>query len=89
MKTPTNTDRYPTLTAESMIKQLKGDEVARINDLDEFVTLADQKQSEEGPVAVINLFIVEVKNEETLLKVRSHDAGYIKSQLGYISVQLH
>lgn len=63
--------------------------MAHIEELDKIVTLADQMQAEEGPVVLINLFTVDVKDEEALLKAWAYDADFMKSQPGYISTQLH
>ena len=63
--------------------------MARIKELDTIVTLADQMQTEEGPVVLINLFTVDAKDKEALLKAWAHDADFMKSQPGYISTQLH
>ncbi|WP_226689193.1 antibiotic biosynthesis monooxygenase family protein [Ruegeria arenilitoris] len=63
--------------------------MARIKELDNIVTLADQMQTEEGPVVLINLFTVDAKDKEALLKAWAHDADFMKSQPGYISTQLH
>ncbi|WP_170561469.1 antibiotic biosynthesis monooxygenase family protein [Ruegeria atlantica] len=63
--------------------------MARIEELDKVVTLADQMQADEGPVVLINLFTVDANDEDALLKAWSHDADFMKSQKGYISTQLH
>ena len=57
--------------------------------LDAVVTLADQMQSNEGPIVLINLFTVDPDDEEALLKAWAHDADFMKAQPGYISTQLH
>ncbi len=58
-------------------------------ELDETVTLADQMQAQEGPIILINVFTVDQKDEEALLKAWAHDADFMKAQPGYISTQLH
>ncbi|MGJ8615818.1 MAG: antibiotic biosynthesis monooxygenase family protein [Sulfitobacter sp.] len=58
-------------------------------ELDAIVTLADQMQSEEGPIVLINLFTVDAAEEDALLKAWAHDADFMKAQPGYISTQLH
>ncbi|SDW81356.1 Heme-degrading monooxygenase HmoA [Ruegeria halocynthiae] len=63
--------------------------MAHIEELDKIVTLADQMQAEGGPVVLINLFTVDAKDEQALLKAWAHDADFMKSQPGYISTQLH
>lgn len=63
--------------------------MARIKELDTIVTLADQMQTEEGPVVLINLFTVDAEDEKALLRAWAHDADFMKSQPGYISTQLH
>lgn len=67
----------------------KGSEMARIEELDKTVSLADQMQNEEGPVVLINLFTVDTEDEKALLEAWSHDADFMKAQPGYISTQLH
>ncbi len=57
--------------------------------LDAVVTLADQMQSNEGPIVLINLFTVDPDDEDALLKAWAHDADFMKAQSGYISTQLH
>ena len=57
--------------------------------LDAVVTLADQMQSNEGPIVLINLFTVDAADEDALLKAWAHDADFMRLQPGYISTQLH
>ena len=57
--------------------------------LDALVTLADQMNSEEGPIVLVNLFTVDAADEEALLKAWAHDADFMKAQPGYISTQMH
>ncbi len=57
--------------------------------LDAVVTLADQMQSNEGPIVLINLFTVDAVDEDALLKAWAHDADFMKAQPGYISTRLH
>ncbi len=63
--------------------------MAYFKELDEVVTLADQMNSEEGKVVLINLFTIDKKDEDALVKAWSHDADFMKAQPGYISTQLH
>lgn len=63
--------------------------MVRFEELNEIVALADQMQSEEGPIALINLFEVDVKDEAALIEAWTHDADFMKSQPGYISTQMH
>lgn len=63
--------------------------MAEIAELDALVTLADQMQTEEGPIVLINLFTVDAKDEDALLRCWAHDADFMKLQPGYISTQLH
>ncbi len=58
-------------------------------ELDPIATLAEQLETEEGPIVLINLFTVDAAEEEALLKAWSHDADFMKAQPGYISTQLH
>ncbi|WP_299077850.1 antibiotic biosynthesis monooxygenase family protein [uncultured Ruegeria sp.] len=63
--------------------------MVRFEELNEIVALADQMQSEEGPIVLINLFEVDVKDEAALIEAWTHDADFMKSQTGYISTQMH
>ncbi len=63
--------------------------MSALEELDRIVTLADQMQAEEGPVVLVNLFTIDAKDEEALLKAWSHDADFMKAQPGYISTQMH
>ncbi|WP_120633926.1 antibiotic biosynthesis monooxygenase [Ruegeria sp. EL01] len=63
--------------------------MAGIEELDQVTTLADQLQTEEGPIVLINLFTVDAKDEAALLKAWAHDADFMKAQPGYISTQIH
>ncbi len=62
---------------------------ARFEELDAVVTLAEQMQSDESPIVLINIFTVDRDDEEALLKAWAHDADFMKAQPGYISTQLH
>ena len=62
---------------------------AGFKELDKVVTLADQMQSDEGPIVLINHFTVAQEDEDALLKAWAHDADFMKQQPGYISTQLH
>ena len=53
------------------------------------VTLGDQLKSEEGPVVLINTFVVSPEDANRLLEVWTGDAGLMKAQSGFISTQLH
>ncbi|MCJ2074011.1 antibiotic biosynthesis monooxygenase [Methylobacterium sp. J-030] len=53
------------------------------------VTLGDQLKSEEGPVVLINTFVVSPEDADRLLEVWTGDAGLMKAQPGFISTQLH
>lgn len=58
-------------------------------ELDSVVSLADQMQSQDGPIVLINVFTVEPNEEKALIEAWSHDADFMKLQPGYISTQLH
>lgn len=62
---------------------------AGFNELDKVVTLAEQMQSEDGPIVLMNIFTVPPADEDALLKAWAHDADFMKQQAGYISTQLH
>ncbi len=58
-------------------------------EMDHTVTLADQLMSEEGPVVLINTFVVPFDDIERFLQSWSADATIMKAQPGFISTQLH
>jgi len=63
--------------------------MANFEELDATVTLANQMQTQEGPIVLINVFTVDPADEDTLLRAWAHDADFMKAQPGYISTQLH
>ncbi len=63
--------------------------MANFKELDAVITLAEQMQTDDGPIVLINLFTVDKADEENLLAARAHDADFMKAQPGYISTQLH
>ena len=58
-------------------------------EMDQAVTLADQLKSDEGPVVLVNTFVVPAEDADRLLAVWAGDAGLMKAQSGFISTQLH
>ena len=62
---------------------------AKLEELDAAVTLAEQMETSEGPIVLINLFTIAPEEEEELVKAWAHDAEFMKEQPGYISTQLH
>lgn len=59
-------------------------------DMDATVTLNDQlRDGGDGPVVLINTFVVEPDDADALLEAWSRDAGIMKRQPGFISTQLH
>ena len=63
--------------------------MARLENLDASVTIADQLDCEAGPVVLINVFSIDPAEEAALLAARAHDADSMKAQPGYISTQMH
>ncbi len=63
--------------------------MAHFEELDKVVTLANQMETEEDNIVLVNVFTVDKSEEEALVKAWSHDADFIKAQPGYISTQLH
>jgi heme-degrading monooxygenase HmoA len=53
------------------------------------VTLSDQLKSEEGPVILINTFVVPPEHADRLLEIWTGDASLMKTQPGFISTQMH
>ncbi|WP_336485475.1 antibiotic biosynthesis monooxygenase family protein [Methylobacterium nigriterrae] len=60
-----------------------------IVEMDRAVTLSDQLKSEEGPVVLINTFVVAPEDADRLLATWAADAAIMKAQPGFISTQLH
>jgi heme-degrading monooxygenase HmoA len=58
-------------------------------EMDRSVTLGDQLRSDEGPVVLINTFVVPPEDADRLLDAWSADAAIMKAQPGFISTQLH
>ncbi|WP_136658150.1 antibiotic biosynthesis monooxygenase family protein [Nitratireductor sp. XY-223] len=63
--------------------------MAGFEELDAVVSLAEQMRSDEGPVVLINVFTVDLADEDALLAAWAHDADFMKARPGYISTQLH
>ena len=58
-------------------------------EMDPAITLAEQLKSEEGPVVLINTFVVPPEDMDRFLASWSADAAIMKAQPGFISTQLH
>lgn len=58
-------------------------------EMDQAITLADQLKTEDGPVVLINTFVVSPKDADAFFSVWAADASIMKAQLGFISTQLH
>ncbi|KAB1073410.1 antibiotic biosynthesis monooxygenase family protein [Methylobacterium planeticum] len=58
-------------------------------EMDRAVTLADQLKSEEGPVVLINTFVISSEDADRFLAAWGADAAIMKGQPGFISTQLH
>ena len=61
----------------------------KIVEMSQAVTLDDQLKTEDGPVVLINTFVVPPEDADKLLAAWTNDAGYMKAQPGFISTQLH
>ena len=61
----------------------------QLRPLDARVPIFQQLNSEESPVILVNLFLVEEVDIPALLKAWEEDANWMKRQPGYISTQLH
>ena len=62
---------------------------ANLKEMNEVVTLAQQLETEDGPIVLINVFTFAPEDEEELIKAWTQDADFMKQQPGYISTQLH
>jgi heme-degrading monooxygenase HmoA len=58
-------------------------------EMDATVTLADQLKTDEGPVVLINTFVVPPRDADRFLVSWGADAAVMKAQPGFISTQLH
>jgi heme-degrading monooxygenase HmoA len=59
-------------------------------EMDANVALNDQLRDDaDGPVVLINTFVVRPEDADALLKAWSRDASIMKRQPGFISTQLH
>jgi len=61
----------------------------QLRPLDPVVPIAQQLGQNQSPVVLINLFTVDAKDVDALLKAWEQDANWMKRQPGYISTQLH
>jgi len=61
----------------------------QLRPLDPVVPIAQQLGQNQSPVVLINLFSVDAKDVDALLKAWEQDANWMKRQPGYISTQLH
>jgi heme-degrading monooxygenase HmoA len=68
----------------------KESDMPRLLEMDATVTLADQLREEtNGPVVLVNTFVVPPEDADALLNAWSRDAAIMKRQPGFISTQLH
>jgi heme-degrading monooxygenase HmoA len=68
----------------------KESDMPRFLEMDVTVTLADQLREEtNGPVVLVNTFVVPPEDADALLNAWSRDAAIMKRQPGFISTQLH
>lgn len=61
----------------------------QLRPLDPLVPIAQQLGVTQSPVVLINVFTVDVKDVDALLKAWEQDANWMKRQSRYISTQLH
>ena len=62
---------------------------AKLAEIDNHVTLAEQLQQKTGPVVLINKLSAAFKDVDQLFAVWKEDATFMKRQPGFISTQLH
>ncbi len=58
-------------------------------EMDHAVTLADQLSTDEGPVVLVNTFVVAPTDADRFIATWQADAAIMKGQGGFISTQLH
>jgi heme-degrading monooxygenase HmoA len=73
----------------SIEQQLQGGIAMLFSEMDKHVTIYDQLKEGGGPVILINVFKVDLKEADQLLAAWAADAAYMKRQPGFISTQLH
>ncbi|WP_443192888.1 antibiotic biosynthesis monooxygenase family protein [Methylobacterium sp. NMS14P] len=62
----------------------------RFLEMDATVTIADQlREDTNGPLVLVNTFVVPPEDADALLNAWSRDAAFMKRQPGFISTQLH
>lgn len=61
----------------------------QLRPLDPIVPIQQQLGATLAPVVLINIFTVDAKDVDALMKAWEHDANWMKQQPGYISTQLH
>ena len=63
--------------------------MSKLVEMGQAATLAAQLRSDEGPVVLINTFVVPPEDADDLPAAWTNDAGYMKARSGFISTQLH
>jgi heme-degrading monooxygenase HmoA len=63
--------------------------MAQLRPLDPAFPIERQLASEVGPVVLVNLFTVDLADEQALLAAWADDAAFMRRQPGFISTQLH
>ena len=61
----------------------------KLVEMDPHVTLAQQMETQSGPVVLVNRFSVDPSEADQLLRAWAGDAAVMKRQPGFISTQLH
>lgn len=61
----------------------------QLRPLDAQVPIQQQLGAQASPVILINVFTVDARDVDALLKAWEHDANWMKQQPGYLSTQLH
>ena len=61
----------------------------KMEEMDNSVTMMQQMDSNEGPVVLINLFHIPIKDTDVFLAAWTKDSAVMQKQPGYISTQLH
>ena len=61
----------------------------QLKPLDPIVPIQQQLGQTQAPVVLVNVFSVDAKDIDALLKAWENDANWMKRQPGYISTQLH
>lgn len=65
------------------------DNLVKIANLDDTISIIDQLGEDDSPVVLVNIFTVDQDEADSLIEAWTRDAEFMKRQRGFISTQLH